>query len=80
MDETMDDDAKDPGIFQQRSASGAKPEDTVAENMDEAMDGDSTTTTARTPHTEAPRPANWDQLSKKQKHNRKRQQKKRSSK
>eukprot|EP00614_Pseudopedinella_elastica_P010392 CAMPEP_0172608192 /NCGR_PEP_ID=MMETSP1068-20121228/28293_1 /TAXON_ID=35684 /ORGANISM="Pseudopedinella elastica, Strain CCMP716" /LENGTH=45 /DNA_ID= /DNA_START= /DNA_END= /DNA_ORIENTATION= len=34
----MDDDTKDPGQFQQRSALAVEPENTAAENMDETMD------------------------------------------
>ena len=48
MDETMDDDAKDPGPFQQRNDPATEPEDAVAESMDETMDGD---LAAATPNT-----------------------------
>ena len=43
----MDDDAKGPGPFQQRGASAAEPEETVAEGMDGAMDGNPVTTTPK---------------------------------
>ena len=69
MDETMDDDAKDPGIFQRRSASGAKPEDAVTGSMDEKMDCEITTTTTLDPHSGVPRPTNLDQLNRKQRIN-----------
>ena len=49
MDETMDDDAKDPGPFQQRNTPAADSEDAAAESMEEAMDGDSHPRTARFP-------------------------------
>ena len=48
MDETMDDDTKDPGPFQQRNDPAAEPEDAAAESMDETMDGD---LAAATPNT-----------------------------
>ena len=75
MDEAIDDDTKDLGQFQQRGTPAADSEDAVAESMDEAMDGDFTTTTAPTPHTGAPRPANWDQLTRGQNLNWKRRKK-----
>ena len=71
----MDDGAEDPGPFQQRFDPAAEPEYAVAESMDEAMDQDTTTTTAPAPHTGAPRPTNWDQLNRGQKLNWKRRQK-----
>eukprot|EP00614_Pseudopedinella_elastica_P018983 CAMPEP_0172647986 /NCGR_PEP_ID=MMETSP1068-20121228/241036_1 /TAXON_ID=35684 /ORGANISM="Pseudopedinella elastica, Strain CCMP716" /LENGTH=219 /DNA_ID=CAMNT_0013462285 /DNA_START=470 /DNA_END=1129 /DNA_ORIENTATION=+ len=40
MDETMGDDTKDPGPFQQRSDPAAEPEGALAQSMDESMDGD----------------------------------------
>ena len=48
MDQTIDNDAKEPGPLQQRDASAAEPEDAVAESMDETMDGD---LAAATPNT-----------------------------
>ena len=44
----MDDDAKDPGPFQQRSDPAAESEGTVVESMDESMDGDLVATTVST--------------------------------
>ena len=41
MDQTMDDDAKEPGPFQQRNDPATETEDAVAESMDESTDGDS---------------------------------------
>eukprot|EP00614_Pseudopedinella_elastica_P012583 CAMPEP_0172591984 /NCGR_PEP_ID=MMETSP1068-20121228/10878_1 /TAXON_ID=35684 /ORGANISM="Pseudopedinella elastica, Strain CCMP716" /LENGTH=84 /DNA_ID=CAMNT_0013388759 /DNA_START=309 /DNA_END=563 /DNA_ORIENTATION=- len=43
MDETMDDDTKDPEPFQQGGTPAADSEDAIAESMDETMDGDTTT-------------------------------------
>ena len=39
MDEAMGDGAMDPGPFQQRNTPAIEPEGTVAESMNESMDG-----------------------------------------
>ena len=66
IDQAMGDDTKGPGEVQQRNAPATEPEDKVAENMDEAMNDDTTTATAPAPHAGAPRPANWDQMNRSQ--------------
>ena len=43
MDETIDDDTKDPEPFQQGGTPAADSEDAIAVRMDETMDGDTTT-------------------------------------
>ena len=50
----MDDDAKYPGPFHQRSDPAVEPEDAAAESMGESMDQDTTTTTTAALHTGAP--------------------------
>ena len=39
MDEAINEGAKDPGPIQQGNASSIEPEGTVAESMDESLDG-----------------------------------------
>lgn len=56
MDQTIDNDAKEPGPLQQRDASAAEPEDAVAESMDETMDGDPVANTHRSTKSSIDRP------------------------
>ena len=47
MNEAMDDYAKDPGPFEQRSDPATEHENAVVESMDETMDGDLAAKTIR---------------------------------
>ena len=49
MNEAMNDYAKDPGPFQQRSDPATEHENAVVESMNETMDGDLAATTVSTP-------------------------------
>ena len=64
MDETIDDDTKDPGQLLQRGPSAAEPEGSVTEITDGAMDCDLVA-----PAVSTSTPVNWDQMNRRQRKN-----------